>query len=725
MSIFNRYCCVKQYDSNDCGAACLATIAKEYGLNMHISKIREYAGTDIEGTTVLGLVKAGGILNLKGKAVKVKNYNDIKNDFPKPAIAHVTVDGGRLHYVVIHEVKDDTVIIADPGKGIVKYKLNEFFKIWDGVLVAFMPTKDFKAGNEKNSILKGYLELIKTEKKFFAGISIGSIFTALLGFIGTFYYKFIVDNAANGDSKYSLVGISLGVIVLLIFKAIIEFFRSVLLLKVSQNLDKSILMGFYNHVIRLQMNFYRTRKVGDIMSRFNDATKIREMLSSVTVTVMIDSIMVIGGSIVLYNYNKELFRLSFIPIVIYLLIVVLFKKPLRNANQKLMNSYAKFYSYLIESLEGIEMVKSVNGEGAVAEKFQGRFSEVLKSDLSFGYINNLHLNIKSSVAPIFTILVLWVGVSQVLESQFTIGTLISYSALLSYFIGPIERLTGLQSQIQSAMVASDRLFEILELEQEQKGIESDKSIITQTLQGKISFENVDFRYGVKEKVLKNLNFEINFGEKVAFVGESGSGKTTIAKLLMGFYDIESGEININSHNIKEIDKEVLRDKVAYVSQESFFFADSIKNNLGFVNAGVELDKIIEVCKIVQIHDYINDLPHKYYTQLQENAFNLSAGQKQRLSIAKALLRNPEILIMDEATSNLDSITEIEIEKALEFYNTNNTRIIIAHRLCTVVKCNKIFVFKKGEIIEQGSHEELLALQGYYYDLWCRQAMVNN
>lgn len=724
MRILKKYACVRQHDRTDCGAACLATIAKEYGSNIRISKIRELAGTDKYGTTVLGLIRAGEKLNLKSKAVKLENYEDIRKKIYKPAIAHVTINGLQ-HYIVIHEVKDNTVIVADPARGIMKYELKQFFDIWKGILIIFVPAKDFKPQKSDNIIIKGYFELIKKQKKFFVSIFIASLLTTILGLVGTLYYKFIVDDVAVGKSQKGLLLISLGVISLLVFKAVMEYIRAILLLKVTQNLDKSILMGFYKHIIRLPMNFYRTRGVGEIISRFNDATKIRDMISSVTVTVMIDSLMVIGGAVILYRSNKQLFFLSFIPLTAYMIIVMIFRKPLDKGNHDLMESNARFYSYLVESLEGIEMVKSVNGEEIVSEESEIKFSKVLKNTLKFGCVNNLQSSIKDSISPIFTVLVLWVGVIEVLSKQITIGTLISYSALLTYFIGPIERLIGLQSQIQSAMVASDRLFEMLELEKEKRSEEVYKKTVTKSLFGKISFKNVDFRYGIKSRVLKNLNFEINPGEKVGFVGESGSGKTTIAKLLMGFYDVENGDININSSSIKSIDKKLLRDKIAYVSQESFFFSGTIRENFDFVKPKVTFDQIVEVCKVVQIHEYINDLPHKYETMLQENASNLSSGQRQRLSIAKALLRNPEILIMDEATSNLDSITEIKIEKALESYNSNNTRIIIAHRLCNVVKCDKIFVIKNGEIIEQGTHEELLSFKGYYFELWCRQVLINN
>lgn len=720
MSIFRKYTCIEQHDFSDCGPACLATIAKYYGLDMHISQIRDYAGTETEGTTVLGLIKAGEKINLKSKAVKIENFDDIHKFFPKPAIAHVAINGNVLHYVVIYEVMDDHIVIGDPSKGIIKCKLNDFFEMWTGVIITYVPDKDFVPAKKNDTIIKDYFNLINKEKVFFIKIFLLSILTTLFGLLGTYYYKFIVDDAKVDN----LLPITLGIVLLLVFKCLMEFFRSILLLKVSQNLDKYILMDFYKHVIKLPMNFFRTRKVGEIISRFNDATKIREALSSVTITVMMDSIMVLIGIVILFNYNKTLFFLCFMPIIAYFLLIVIFNKPLENGNRKLMESNSKFYSYLVESLEGVEFVKCVNGEENVISSAKERFGEMLESGVKFGYTQNLHSSIKSIVEPVFTILVLCVGFLQVVQNKFTIGELIGYSALLSYFIGPLDRLTGLQSQIQSALVATERLSEIKILESEKK-LESEKELlIPESLLGDIVLSNVDFRYGVGSKVLEKIDLEIERGSKVAFVGESGSGKTTIAKLLMGFYKIENGNIFINNYDIDKIDKTVLREKIAYVSQDYFFFSGTIRQNMEFANPNATFDDIKEICAIVQIDDYIENLTFKYNTKLEENASNLSAGQRQRLAIAKALLRNPEILILDEATSNLDSITEVEIQKALDNYKTNNTRIIIAHRLSTIVGCDKIFVFRKGKLIEAGTHKNLMQLKGYYYDLCIRQGISN-
>ena len=680
MRVLKKYHCIKQHDIKDCGAACLATISKQYGLKIPISKIREVAGTDMNGTSAYGVVKAAETLGFTAKGVKASKPEDIFSEFPKPAIAHVIVDGSLLHYVVIHKVTKEEILVADPAKGIVKYKPEDFFKIWTGVLIIMVPAPTFEKGDETKGLFERFWGLIKVQKGLLGNIFVSSILITILGIIGSFYFKFLMDDILPNNLNKSLLVISIAMIGLSIFKIITEFFRSLLLIHMSQNIDIPLLLGYYNHVIDLPMNFFGTRKVGEIISRFNDASKIRDAISSATLTLMIDTLMAVVGGVILYMQSSTLFFVCIIPIILYLALVFIFKKSLEDVNRNVMEDNARLTSYLVESIEGIETVKGV-----------------------------------------FGICILWLGGYLALKGDITVGTLLSFNSLLAYFIEPIERMINLQPELQSAMVAADRLGEILDLELE-KSKDEDKKINPKTLLGDINIKNIDFRYGTRQLVLKNINMNIKPGEKIALVGGSGSGKTTIAKLLMNFYGVEKGEIILNNYNIKDINKEALRDKISYISQDSFFFSGSIKENLQFANEEATYEEIIEVCKQAQIHDFINSLPLRYETPLEEKGTNLSGGQRQRLAIARALLKKPEILIMDEATSNLDSITEKAIEKTIEECTKNVTTIIIAHRLSTIMRCDRIYVMDKGEIIEEGNHEQLLRKQGYYYRLWTGQTL---
>lgn len=716
MKIFKKYYCVKQHDIKDCGVACLATIAKQYGLKVSISKLREISGTDNSGTSMYGIVNAAKKINLKCKVLKTKDYDDIYGDFPKPAIVHLKLPDGLQHYVVLHEATKKEIIIADPYKGIVKYSQEEFYKVWTGVIALMAPSDSFQTGDQNVGIYKKFFSIVKQQKMLFITIIISSILVTLFGIFGTFYFQMLVDDIVPNGLQNTLVTVSAAMIVLGIFKVLTNYFRSTLAIYLSQNIDVALLLGYYNHVIELPINFFATRKTGEIMSRFSDAEKIRNAISNTIITLIIDLGMTVFGGIILYSQNKMLFFMSFIPIIIYFLLVILFKKPIENANRNTMENAAYLNSYLYESLQGMETVKAYNGENKISLEGEKRTVKFFESIKHFINIANIQVMLKSFVQEIFPIVVLWLGTVLMIKGEITLGVLLNFNVLLSYFLGPIERLLNLQGEIQSGIVAAERLKEILDLEKEKLKDEDLKVKLTR-LRGDIELCDVFFSYNLKKVVLNRINLKINSGQKIAFVGESGSGKTTLAKLLLNFYDVDSGKILIDSFDIKDINKTVLRDKIAYINQETFIFAGTIKENLLFANQDASYEEIIEACKLAKIHDFISELPDRYESYIEERGANLSSGQKQRISIARSILKKPQVIILDEATSNLDATTEKEIERTIRNITKDITTITVAHRLNTIVNCDKIFVLEKGEIIEEGTHVELINRRGKYYSLW--------
>lgn len=718
-NIFKRYYCIKQHDYKDCGCACLATICRQYGLKYPISKIREVAGTDKFGTSALGIIQASEKLGFSAKGVKANNPEDIFGEIPLPAIAHVVIDKTMLHYVVIHKISEKEIIVADPGKGIVKYKPNDFFNIWTGVLLIMTPTSSFNKGNEVKGVFTRFFDLLKPQKGLLFNIFLASILVTIFGILGSFYFKFLLDDIVPNNLRESLTVFSIGFILLAIFKVITEAFRTQLLIHLGQRLDIPLMLGYYDHVVNLPMNFFGTREVGEIISRFNDASKIRQAISGVALTMMIDVFMVLIGGFILYYQSPLLFGITIVPLVLYGIIVFTFKSNIEKVNRETMEGNAKLTSYLVESLNGIETIKAFNAEREVNLETEKRFVKFIKAIFKNEYINNIQMSLKSLVKGVFAIAILWIGTIQVLNGKISFGELLTFNALLVYFLNPIENIINLQPTLQTAVVAAERLSEILDLSLE-KDEDEHKKINPNSLNGKIEFKNVDFRYGTRQLILKNINMTINKGERVALVGESGSGKTTIAKLLLNFYQCEKGKIIVNDYNLLDVNVEALRDKIAYISQETFLFNGTILENLMLGNPYLTYEEIIEACKKAQIHDFINSLPLRYNTLVEENGSNFSGGQKQRLSIARAILRKPEILIMDEATSNLDSITEKAIEKTIHEFSEGMITIIIAHRLSTIMRCDNIYILEKGEIKEQGSHKELLEKQGRYYELWKEQ-----
>ncbi len=745
---------IKQHDERDCGAACLSMIASYYGLKYPISKYRELTKTDQNGTNLYGLCDAARKIGFKTDALS-GNLIDLlegirKGEIKFPFIAHVVNEEHMQHFVVVLNLRKNCFIIADPAKGKIKYTIERLTKVWTGYIVTFEKSETFQKGNFKRGSFRKFFSLLKGQYSKLAVVIFLSLIISIIGVLGAFVFEIIIDDfyganeiiacgddctdehehileesvieeknvldkildfITNNASDFDLFFVSL--IGLYILQVAIQFIRGYLISLVSKKVDLRLMIPYYDHIINLPMSSVNILKTGEYLSRLSDADSVREAVSGATLTLVLDSFMVIACGVILFFENAILFYISLVMISLYAIVVFCYKKPLEITNRRVMENNAKVQSHLKESIDGIELIKANCAESVLMTKSNIKCHQFINAVFKNGLTSISQESICMLIELIGTVLILWVGFYLVLFDQVTIGSLITFYALLAYFTEPVKNLIGLQPMIQTAVIAAERLNDILDIQREEKNIKRGENFDFES----IVFSNVDFRYGNHELILKNLSFEIHRGEKIAIVGESGCGKTTLAKLLLKFYQAEKGNILIDGKDLLFVSTEYIRNSISYIDQNTFLFSDTVKNNLTLYNEEISDENISNACKLTKIDDFIQKLPFGYDTFLDENGKNLSGGQRQRLAIARALLRNPKLIIFDEATSNLDTITENSIKDAIFDLNRETTCIIIAHRLSTVVNCDKIIVMDKGQIVEVGTHKELINQKGKYLELY--------
>lgn len=708
---------IKQHDITDCGATCLASIAAHYRLQIPIARIRQYAGTDKKGTNVLGLIEAADKLGFEAKGVRGELESLFK--IPKPAIAHIIIKERLHHYVVIYEVTKTHITVMDPGTGKLHKKTHEkFTKEWTGVLVLLMPKETFSTGNEKVSIYKRFWFLLKPHKFILIQALIGAVVYTLLGFSTSIYIQKLTDFVLVGGNTRLLNLLGVIMVSLLALQIVIGVFKDIFLIKTGQQIDARLILGYYKHLFKLPQQFFDTMRVGEIISRINDAVKIRTFINGVSLSLTVNVLILFFSFGLMFFYYWKLALIMLLVIPLYALIYFIVNRLNKKTERTIMERSADLESQLVESLNAVGTIKRFGLEDFANIKTETKFINLLQIGYKSALNSVFSGTSSSSVAQLFTIILLWSGSYFVIEREITAGELMSFYAIVGYFTGPVASLIGANKQIQNALIAADRLFEIMDLERE----ESDNKIkLIEDAIGDINFKNVRFRYGTRIEVFKDFSLTVPKGKITAIVGESGSGKSTLMSLLQNIYPIQNGQITIGDLDLKYIENESLRQLVSVVPQKIDLFAGNVVENIAVGEFAPNMERIMSICKAIGILEFIETLPNGFGTYLGENGVSLSGGQKQRIAIARAIYKEPEILVLDEATSSLDSKSENFIQNTIDNLRHNDkTIIIIAHRLSTVINADKIVVLDKGNVLEEGSHHELYSKKGHYFDLWQQQ-----
>ena len=712
-----KYIFIKQHDATDCAAACLAMVCLHYRKETTLTRLRDMMGTDLKGTNLVGLGKCADELGFVSQAIRVDREGFLSR-FTLPAIANTITKEGMTHFVVIFKITEKFVVIGDPAKDLVRITVDEFYKTFTGVLLLLKPTQDFVTGKEHGkSVFQRYMRLLLPQKKLFIyGILVSAILT-VLGIVSSLFNSIIYDEILpyrQTDALKMLLLIFGGIAVT---QTVLSFVRQWMMVHLSIKIDIPLMMGYFEHIYHLPMKFFSTRKTGDITTRFSDAFTIKDVFTNIALTLIIDIAMALVTGVILFRMNLSLFAVILFMTIISVMLVFIFKQPYKKINEEQMQQASILNSQIIEGLRGVETIKGNANEETELESIEREYIKSLRIGVRESKLSIAQSTISSLISTAGNLILTYFGIMQVINGELTLGAMMAFMTLASYFMDPVSRLVSLQLSIQEANISMKRMAEILDYEPEQNISQQNAYQPLPSVEGDVAFKDVTFRYGNRKPVLRNISFTIPKGQKVALVGSSGSGKSTIAKLLLKYYAPEEGEITIDGVDIQEYTNDSLRRAISYVPQTIELFSKSIYDNIRVSRMTASLEEVKEAAKAADAHEFIRRLPMQYYTLLEEAGNGLSGGEKQRIALARAFLKKNEFYILDESTSNLDFATENIIFDMLYNKFRQKSMLIIAHRLTTVKNCDRIIVLDKGEIVEQGTHEELLAKQDYYYRLW--------
>ncbi|UFH34994.1 ABC transporter ATP-binding protein [Flavobacterium acetivorans] len=550
--------------------------------------------------------------------------------------------------------------------------------------------------------------------KFYVGL----IFLLLTSVTALAFPKFmgmLVDCVNKKDSQLANQ-IALGLGLVLILQSVFSFFRLSLFVNFTENTLANVRLALYTNLVKLPMTFFSQKRVGELNSRIsNDITQIQDTLTTTIAEFLRQFILIIGSFIMLASINVKLtiMMISVVPLVG--VAAVFFGRFIRKYSKKVQDQVAESQVVVEETMQGISIVKAFANEWYEIARYKDKIKEVVKVAIKGGQLRGYFASFIIICLFGTIVAVVWYGVQLSIAGEITVGELFTFILYSSYVGASSGGIAELYAQVQKAIGATERVFELLE-EKPEKISASPNTTSLEKIQGNVSFKNVAFSYPSRKeiKVLKNVNFTANFGQKIAIVGPSGVGKSTIASLLLRFYDIEGGEILVDGKNIYDFDLENLRGNMSIVPQDVILFGGTIKENIAYGKPDATEEEILTAAKQANAFNFIESFPEKFETVVGERGIKLSGGQRQRIAIARALLKNPSILILDEATSSLDSESEKLVQEALEILMEGRTSIIIAHRLSTIRSADQILVLDKGEITEQGTHQELIALENGIY-----------
>jgi ATP-binding cassette subfamily B protein len=714
-----RFPFLRQHDETDCGSACLGMICKHYGMPIGLGRLRDLAGVSRDGVSLAGLAEAAEGLGFLARGVRT-DYGRLRRA-DLPAVVHWRGN----HFVVLFRITPEYAMVADPALGTRKLSRRAFEAGWTGVALLLEPTDRMAEGEPPRSSFRRFLPLVRPHTGILGEILLASLLLNLFGLASPIFTQTVVDRVLVHQDRDLLNLMLVGMVVVAVFQMVTSALRTYLIAYVSARLSLALLSRFYRHLLALPMRFFAVRRTGDMTGRFGENAKIQALLTSATVSAILDVMMLSVYAGLMFYYHARLAAVALASVPLSVGLTLVYTPILRSISQRAFLAQAEQSSILIDSLRGIDVVKAMSVERSARWQWERHYVKQVqiglqgtKMQMLFGALGGL-ANLFSST------FILWYGATLVIAGELSVGQLMAFNTLTGSVTGPVAGLIGLWPQVQGGRIALDRLNDVYEtpVEVSRRG---DCGATPGRAEGRIRFEKVCFRYGADAQappVLNGVDLDVAPGQRVAVVGRSGAGKTTLVKLIPRLFDPTEGRVTLDGTDLRDLRPEWLRRQVGMVLQEPFLFNGTIAENIALGEEEVWVERMAEAARLANAHGFIGHLPMGYETRVGEQGARLSGGQRQRIAIARALYRDPRILILDEATNALDTESEQAILENLEAILKDRTAFVIAHRLSTVRGADQIIVLDDGHIAEAGDHEGLMERRGLYHALNSQQLSV--
>jgi ABC-type bacteriocin/lantibiotic exporter with double-glycine peptidase domain len=694
---------MQQMSATECGAACLAMVLAYYGKHVPLSDVHDATGVNRDGVNALALLQAARWYGLRGRGVKLEL--DALPYLGKGAILHWEF----AHFVVFERVRKDGVEIVDPACGRRVVPMEQFSRSFTGVALTFEPAADFEPVVDRRRVVWSYMKYIVGQSGLLSRIAVISILLQLFALALPMLTGMLVDRVIPHGDEQLLSVLGIGLLAIVVFHCLAALLRSHLLLYLRTHLDAQMTLGFVEYLVSLPYAFFQQRAAGDLMMRVNSNAQIREMLTSSTLSGLLDGTLASLYLILLLLASPAMGVLVVMLGVLQAGVFLFSYRRYQALMAQDLQTQSAAQSYLVQMLAGIETLKASGVEDRAVEQWSHLFVDELNIALKRGRLSATVEALMSALHIGAPLLVLWFGGLQVLNGSLSLGTMLALNALASGFLSPISTLIATALQLQLLRSYIERLDDVLKAAPEQAKRNVSRA---ERLCGAIELEKVSFSYGpLAATGVRGVSVKITPGHKVAIVGRSGAGKSTLAKLLLGLYQPSSGRILYDGLDLAGLDLQSVRHQCGIVTQQSYLFGTTIRENITLQDPSIPLSEVVEAAQLAGIHEDISAMPMGYETLLSDGGGSLSGGQRQRVALARALVHHPAILLLDEATSELDTITERQVQQNLAALRC--TRIVIAHRLSTIQDADLILVLDEGEIVERGSHTELLAQGGQY------------